>query len=143
MILMAIIFYFYSALFLGELTQFVIRNIHFDNFAFKENRVFENKYDQQVPLYDFIQSNFDMPKAAMELAISGLIYIDIIIDEFGNPIEIKSHAKESEILGHGLEEECIRVLKSYNRKWSPEFLYGVPKKSFIRFPFQIDNSGGF
>jgi hypothetical protein len=84
-----------------------------------------------------VVSNFEMPKTATELGVSGIILARFAVEQDGN---IDSVSIESKPLGYGLENEVKRVIKSTSGKWLPTFYFGIPTKSYFRFPFEIDNT---
>lgn len=69
--------------------------------------------------YDFIAKKFSYPIAAKRQKIKGKIVIQFVVDKDGKIVE----PKIIKGLGHGLDEEAIRVLLSYD-KWIPALQRG-------------------
>ena len=63
---------------------------------------------------DYIQSNVQYPKQAIENKKEGAVAIKFIIDENGN----LSHFEKASYVGFGLEEEAIRLIKNLSG-WVP------------------------
>jgi len=94
-------------------------------------------------LHEFVRTQFNMPKAAQELGIGGVILIQFVVERDGKITDIRAVAPESRRLGYGLEQECMRILKLSSGQWTPASRLGKGVRSYWRFPFEIDNSGGF
>lgn len=94
----------------------------------------ENKLQKQVA------EEFKMPNIAMDLEISGLIYMQFIVEIDGELSEIHSIAPKERRLGYGLEKESARVIGASQGNSYPAFRFGFPVRSYWRFPFEIDNS---
>ena len=90
-------------------------------------------------LLEFINVFFKMPRAAMEMGISGFVLIQFIVEKDGSLSEIKPALPVERRLGYGLEEEAIKVIGHTNGKWYPAQIFGFPVRSNWRFPFQIEN----
>lgn len=86
---------------------------------------------------------FNMPRTAMELGISGKIVIQFVIEKNGTVSNVIPVGPKEKQLGYGLEEECMRVVKLSSGQWKPSIKGGIPVRSYMRFPFDIDNSGGY
>jgi|GEM_PF-1995506 len=91
-------------------------------------------------IHNFVIQNFSMPKMAMDSGISGVILIQFVVERDGTISDVKAVAPESRKLKHGLEEECIRVIKLTSGKWTPAKRLEKNVRSYWRFPFVIDNS---
>lgn len=94
----------------------------------------------ETALFGHVGNNFKMPKSAQELGISGIIFIQFIVEKDGTISNIKAIAPKERQLGYGLEAECIRVLKLTSGKWIPAQREGKNVRSYWRFPFEIDNT---
>jgi hypothetical protein len=92
-------------------------------------------------LQRFMASNFVMPLNAVELGISGMIFIQFVIEKDGSITNIKSISPRDRQLGYGLEAECIRVIKLTSGQWFPATRAGAPVRSYWRFPFEVNNAG--
>lgn len=92
-------------------------------------------------LTQFVQNFYKMPAAAQELGISGIIFIQFVVERDGSISNIKAIAPKARQLGYGLEKECMRVIKLTSGKWKPAERAGKKVRSYWRFPFEIDNSG--
>ena len=92
-------------------------------------------------LTQFVQNFFKMPSAAQELGISGIVFIQFVVERDGTISNIKAIAPPERQLGYGLEKECMRVIQLTSGKWKPAERAGKKVRSYWRFPFEIDNSG--
>jgi len=66
--------------------------------------------------YEFLSKNIQYPRRAQSLGIEGTVYVRFIIDEKGNVTQAET-LPDRELLGYGLDEEAIRVIKL--TKWTP------------------------
>ena len=64
----------------------------------------------------YISHNLKYPEAALKDKIGGKVYVSFIIEKNG---EI-THARVEQGLGHGLDEEALRVVKNSPR-WRPGY----------------------
>ncbi len=65
-------------------------------------------------LFGFIAKNLLYPKAAKESKIEGMVYAEFVVELDGS----LSHVKITSGIGHGCDEEVLRVIKSFP-KWKP------------------------
>lgn len=91
-------------------------------------------------LLEFVRTQFRMPPAAVELGISGIIFIQFVVEKDGTISNMKAIAPPERQLGYGLEQECMRVVKMTSGKWKPAQKAGVKVRNYYRFPMEIDNS---
>ncbi len=90
----------------------------------QEERIFESVEDQpEFPggidsLYKFIAQNIKYTPSAKENGIEGRVIISFVVNEDGTLSDVKSVLPASRKLGHGLEEEAIRVVKMMPN-WKP------------------------
>jgi protein TonB len=94
-------------------------------------------------LQEFATINFNMPKIADDLEISGTIFIQFVVERDGKITQLRAIAPKERQLGYGLEEECMRVIKLTSGKWKPAKRAGKAVRSYWRFPFEVDNSSSF
>ncbi len=73
------------------------------------------KGEEIEELRKFIAKNIKYPKTAKLNCISGKVYVSFIVDSLGNVNSVEVVNK----LGHGCDEEAIRVIKSTNGLWKP------------------------
>jgi len=91
----------------------------------------KNKHFIKKPVYDgglkamraFISQNKKYPKEALENKVEGTVYIKYSIDHKGKVIDVKVIKS----LGHGCDEEAIRVVKLLK--------FQVPKNRGVRVKF--------
>ncbi len=121
--------------------QFIPNNKNFNNFIYENSFKLNTAYLDLDEIYELIVSNFKIPKIAQESSISGIIYIDVYYNNFGKAIAFKPNYFKYKKLGHGLEEECIRVLEIYKGNWPTITTYGAVCEKYYTIPFQVDNSG--
>lgn len=112
---------------------------HESQYSFKEDGEFMGG---EAVLHKMVAENFRMPEMATELEISGIVIIQFVIEKDGTLSQVISTSPKVRQLGYGIEEECIRVLKSTDYMWIPAQKNGKPVRSHFRFPFQIDNDSG-
>lgn len=89
-------------------------------------------------LYQHLQNNISYPKEAHSKKIEGTAYIRFVVDKQGN-VESAEAVKGRE-LGHGLDEEAIRVIKA--SKWSPARQRGkaVKQRKILPVKFMLDKA---
>jgi protein TonB len=69
-------------------------------------------------LYKFIAQNIKYTPSARENGVEGRVIIAFVVNEDGTLSDVKSLLPASRKLGHGLEEEAIRVVKMMPN-WKP------------------------
>jgi periplasmic protein TonB len=88
----------------------------------------------QEQLVSYIQSNLHYTAEAKANNIQGVVVLEFIVNKDGS----LSDFKVLKSLGHGLDEEAMRIVKSMP-KWKPGSLNGEPKKikKKMKFPFSL------
>ena len=86
----------------------------------------------QNNLITYLNKNSRYPAEARENNIQGTVLLSFDINIDGSI----SNIKVVKSLGGGLDEDAIRVAKSFGKKWVPGELNGEAVKSNIIFPFQ-------
>ena len=79
-------------------------------------------------LMEFFTKNIEYPKEAREAGIQGRVFVGFVIEKDGSI----SNVKVLRGIGHGCEEEAVRVVKSMPN-WKPGKLYG----EVVRVSYQI------
>ncbi len=79
--------------------------------------------------YDFLGDNIKYPKAAMDAKTQGNVHVSFTIEKDGSLTDIKA---ENKILGNGLEDEAIRVMK-LSKQWNP----GLQNGKLVRVKYQL------
>lgn len=82
--------------------------------------------------YNFISNNFIQPKEAKLYNVSGTVYLTFIIEKDGRASDIKVVRK----VGFGIDEEAIRIVKSYNQ-WSASKTRGMSRSVMYSLPISI------
>ncbi|MFL5729878.1 MAG: energy transducer TonB [Cytophagaceae bacterium] len=88
----------------------------------------------QEQLVSYIQGNLHYTADAKAANIQGLVVLEFTVNKDGSLTDFKVLKS----LGHGLDEEAMRVVKSMP-KWKPGYLNGEPKKirKKMKFPFSL------
>ena len=105
--------------------------------------VFDIVEDEALPVggmaafYEYLGSNIRYPQEALEKRAEGTAYIKFIVDEQGNVMSAETI--EGRELGHGLDEEAIRVIKG--SKWTPAKQRGivVKQRKILPVKFKLGN----
>lgn len=87
-------------------------------------------------MMDYISDNFVYPPTAREIAISGTVYINFVVEKDGSISQV-SIANPNRILGYGCEEEAIRVIKSMP-DWKPGKQNGVNRRVQFTIPIKLN-----
>lgn len=82
--------------------------------------------------YNFISNNFIQPKEAKLHNVSGTVYLTFLIEKDGRASDIKVVRK----VGFGIDEEAIRIVKSYNQ-WSASKIRGISSSIMYSLPISI------
>jgi hypothetical protein len=88
----------------------------------------------------YLKRAVQMPKAAIDYGISGLVAIEFIVESNGEVKMVKVLAPKNRQLGFGVEEACIQAILSTSNLWKPAEVNGKPVRSRFRVPIEIDNS---
>ncbi len=104
----------------------------------KDTTVSETQTHPEFPggyaaLDEYLRQNVHYPEAAAQAKVSGTVLVSYLIDSVGNVTNVKVRKG----LGHGCDEEALRVVQKMPR-WKPgtqmgkaiPVSYGLP----IRFP---------
>jgi len=83
-------------------------------------------------MYAFLGSNINYPERAKQMGIEGVVYIQFVIDEFGNVTKVTL----ARGIGGGCDEEALRVVKNM-RRWSPGRQAGHPVKVQFNLPVKF------
>ncbi len=95
-----------------------------------------NYINASAPL-DLNPRKLTLTPSAKEAGVSGTLTLELIIDEKGNVLQVRSIGRE---LGYGLEEKAIKIYKA--KKFYPSYLNNKPiqVKIFIPVRFKLDDS---
>ena len=116
----------------------VIEEIKFEPTAApKEEKVetiFEVVEEQPTPeggmeaFYKFVGKELNYPSQASRMGIEGRVYVQFVVDEKGAVSDVKAVKG----IGHGADEEAVRVIKL--TKWNPGKQRGRPVKVRMVMP---------
>lgn len=81
---------------------------------------------------DFLDKNMQYPTMAREQGITGKVWLEFIVDKFGNV----SHVKAVRGIGGGCDEEAVRVI-SMSPRWNPARQSGRPVNVKYNFPINF------
>jgi Ca-activated chloride channel family protein len=84
----------------------------------------------------FIKQNLQYPKKAVEMGVSGRVYVQFIIDENG----VISDIKVLRGIGGGCDEEAIRIIGKMG-KWKPGMQNGKAVKTIFTIPIVFSLKG--
>lgn len=84
----------------------------------------------QSSLEDYITNNIQYPQDAIDNNVEGVVQVQFGVDEKGNISNVTTVGNK---LGHGLEEEAIRVVSSMP-KWTPGQVKGKNVKTWRTLP---------
>jgi TonB family protein len=98
--------------------------------------------DQPAPaggikdFYSYIGQNLKYPQEARQAGVQGKVFIQFVVNEYGELTEFKSLKG----IGHGCDEEAIRVLQGAEA-WNPGTTDGKPVKVRMVLPitFKLDD----
>ncbi len=82
--------------------------------------------------YKFIEDNKKYPALAVENNIQGSVFVSFIIEKDGSLTSIRVVRK----LGHGTDEEAVRVLKM-SKRWNPGMQNGKPVRVKYNIPVKF------
>jgi protein TonB len=88
-------------------------------------------------LMAFIQNNLIYPSDAIELNISGRVYVRFVVDSLGNVSNIEIEKGVS----HSIDQEVIRVVQIMP-KWKPGTFDGESGPTVFRLPVNFELDGG-
>jgi periplasmic protein TonB len=78
----------------------------------------------------YIGNNIRYPEEARKQGIQGKVFIGFVVNKDGS---ISNVAVEKG-LGHGLDEEAVRVISSYDKKWKPGISKGKAVNTKLVLP---------
>jgi len=117
------------------------RTIYYTDYSDVEGDVFTLVED--MPLYDgkpveegvasYVTSNIIYPAEAKDKRISGLVFVNFIVDENGNLINAKILRSVHPLL----DAEALRVIQSLPPKWTPGKQRGKPVKVAFTYPVRF------
>ena len=84
-------------------------------------------------LIQFIFENLEYPKEAAKASVEGLVVLSFTVNTSGRLTDIKA----AKGIGHGCDEEAIRVVKLINEKfdpWTPALKDGKPVAAEMKLP---------
>lgn len=84
-------------------------------------------------LYSYLNTSIKYPQEALQKGIEGVVRVKFIVNENGS-IERAEAIKNT--LGHGLEEEAIRVISDMPR-WKPGRNNGIPVRVYFQVPIKF------
>jgi TonB family protein len=82
--------------------------------------------------YRFIGQNIKYPKEAVDLKIQGTVFASFVIEKDGSI----TNATIIRRLGHGLEDEALRVIK-LSKPWNPGIYEGKPVRVKYNIPVKF------
>ena len=84
----------------------------------------------------YIGENINYPESARNEGIQGKVYIAFVVSKEGTIKEVSVEKG----LGHGLDEEALRVVSSYQKKWNPGYIDGkaVNTKMVLPVMYALD-----
>lgn len=86
----------------------------------------------EVAMYTFLSQNINYPERAKQMGIEGTVYIQFVVDEYGNVTKVTL----ARGIGGGCDEEAMRVVKNM-RRWSPGRQGGHPVKVQFNLPVKF------
>jgi periplasmic protein TonB len=88
-------------------------------------------------LLNFVARNVIYPEEALKNKIEGVVWMEFVIDKEGNVSQVFT---KGQILGYGLEEESVRVVKLTSGLWKPAKQRGEKVMVKYKMPlrFQLD-----
>lgn len=113
---------------LGEVVPMVIAEIKEEEVFFIVEETAQPK-EGMPEFYQFITKNMKYPKQARKLGIEGRVFVEFIVDKYGNITEVKAVKG----IGAGCDAEAVRVLSSAP-VWNPGKQRGKAVKQKIVLP---------
>lgn len=94
-------------------------------------------FAEVMPAFDgniqtYIAQHLTYPRSAVENSVEGKLYVELIIDEFGNVAKFKIVKS----LGYGCDEEALKMVSSMP-KWSPAKMANKPVKAKVVIPISF------
>lgn len=90
-------------------------------------------------MYEFVFENIQYPVSAWERGVSGLVYVEFVVDTAGQMVDIK--IKRS--IGGGCDEEALRVINliAATNSWTPGMHEGRPVRVTFTMPITFALEG--
>ncbi len=82
----------------------------------------------------YLAKNTRYPEIAIAEGIEGIVMLEFVVRVDGSVADLKVISK---LLGYGLEEEAIRVIKSTKGKWTPATQKGEAVNVRLRQPLSF------
>ncbi len=125
----------------SSLLAVLLLNLCVSKTSAQDNKIYDHVGMETPPtypggiqkFYQFLGSNIQYPKSAMEKNIQGVLYVTFTIEKDGSLTDIKPEGRK---LGFGTEEEAVRVLK-LSKKWNPGLLSGKPVRVKYNIPMKF------
>lgn len=86
----------------------------------------------EAKLFEYLGKNIKYPQIAKEAGISGIVYVNFVVDTNGEITDVKVLRG----IGGGCDEEAMRVVKNMP-KWSPGKQRGKPVKVSYNLPIRF------
>ena len=86
---------------------------------------------------NYITTNIEYPQDAIDNNVEGVVNVQFGIDENGNILNVSTVGNK---IGHGLEEEAVRVV-SKMAKWTPGQVKGKNVKTWRTLPINYKLEG--
>lgn len=86
----------------------------------------------EAKLFEYLGKNIKYPQIAKEAGISGIVYVNFVVDTKGDITDVKVLRG----IGGGCDEEALRVVKNMP-KWSPGKQRGKPVKVSYNLPIRF------
>ena len=83
-------------------------------------------------LLNYLAQNIKYPKRALQLGISGIVYLKFVVDKKGNVGDVKVVRG----IGGGCDEEAVKKVKAMP-KWSPGKQMGKPVNVYYNLPVRF------
>lgn len=81
-------------------------------------------------MYKYISENLRYPEQAKSDGIAGKVHVSFVVETDGSVSDVKVLRG----IGHGCDDEAVRVVKSMPR-WTPATLFGKPVRVHYTIPF--------
>ncbi len=81
-------------------------------------------------MYKYISENLRYPEQAKSDGIAGKVHVSFVVETDGSVSDVKVLRG----IGHGCDDEAVRVVKSMPR-WTPGTLFGKPVRVHYNMPF--------
>ena len=125
----------FNPVWLGSLSTTVIdidttERVVFDPFLVEESALFNGKPAEEA-FRDYISRNLKYPQIAAENLISGRVFVQFVIDQRGNVVDVQVIRNIDPLL----DNEALRLIQSTSGMWTPAKQRQKPVK--VRYTFPI------